>query len=498
MVTYLPLGAIPTYHAQRDPRRLFVSHGDQHVSRELFDARANRRARMLALAGIGIDDRVMMIMPNCVEVFEWSFALWKVGAIPVPISSTSTEAEQGQSFDLVEPKAVIGMTATGGGAIGLPYDAPIDESLSPEPLPEIRGSHWRISMSGGSTGRPKVIVDHTPPLADPDNGVLEQRLDGVHLNTGPLYHSGPYGLSHRGLFVGSHLVTMERFDPVETLRLVERHKVDWLYMVPTMMNRIWRLPAEDRERFDLSSLRTVFHMASACPEWLKQAWIDWLGPEKIWELYSGAENPGRTVINGVEWLEHRGSVGKVQPGSELAIFDEDGRSCAPFEVGEIYFRTDGGPDAAFHYIGAEAKTRGDWQSLGDIGHLDEDGYLYVSDRRTDMIVSGGVNIYPAEIESALEGHAAVECCVVIGLPDADLGNRVHAIVQLPAEAQERVSEDELRAYLAKQLIRYKIPRSFEFVEGPLRDSAGKVRRAALRDARMEREADASLLEPTTR
>lgn len=498
MVTYLPLGAIPTYHARRDPRRLFVSHGDVHLSREEFDTRANRRARMLALAGVGLDDRVMMIMPNCVEVFEWSFALWKIGAIPVPISASTTEAEQRQCFELVEPKAAIGMTASGRVAIELPYDQPIDEALSPEPLPDVRGSHWRISMSGGSTGRPKVIVDHTPPLADPDNGVLEQRLDGVHLNTGPLYHSGPYGLSHRGLFVGSHLVSMDRFDPIDTLRFVEQYKVDWLYMVPTMMNRIWRLPAAERERYDLSSLRTVFHMASACPEWLKEAWINWLGPEKIWELYSGAENLGRTVINGVEWLQHRGSVGKVQPGSKLAIFDEDGRTCAPFEIGEIYFKTDGGPDAAFHYIGAEVKSRGEWQSLGDLGHLDEDGYLYVSDRRTDMIVSGGVNIYPAEVEAALEAHPHIECCVVIGLPDPDLGNRVHAIVQLPADARDHLSDDILRSYLAERLIRYKIPRSFEFVEGPLRDSAGKVRRTALRDARINRDEETPRREAITR
>jgi bile acid-coenzyme A ligase len=453
---------------------------------------------MLQRAGIGLDDRVLMMLPNCLEVFEASFALWKIGAIPVPVSPTSTDAELRQYVELVEPKAVIGTTGIGSGAVEIPIDQPVDESLSPKPLPEIRGSHWRISMSGGSTGRPKVIVDHTPPLADPDTGMLEQRVDGVVLNTGPLYHSGPFGLSHRGLFAGSHLVSMERFDPVETLRLIERHRVDWLYMVPTMMNRIWRLPADERERFDLSSLRTVFHMASACPEWLKQAWIDWLGPEKIWELYSGAENLGRTVINGVEWLRHRGSVGRVQPGSELAIFDEDGRPCAPFEIGEIYFKTDGGPDAAFHYIGAEVKSRGEWQSIGDLGHLDEDGYLYVSDRRTDMIVSGGVNIYPAEVEAAIEAHPEIECCVVIGLPDADLGSRVHAIVQSPAGARDRVSDDDLRAHLAKQLVRYKIPRSFEFVEGPLRDSAGKVRRAALRDARIERDEDASCLEPTVR
>lgn len=225
-------------------------------------------------------------------------------------------------------------------------------------------------------------------------------------------------------------------------------------------------------------------MASPCPPWLKEQWIRWLGPERIWELYSGAENPGRTVINGHEWLAHPGSVGKVQPGARLAVFDDQGAECAPGQVGEIGFQ----PlieHHTFQYIGAEPKMVGDYYLLGDLGYLDDDGYLYIADRRTDMILSGGVNIYPAEIEAALDSHPLVECSVAIGLPDPDLGARVHAIVNLAPGAEGKVTEDELRTFLATVLVRYKLPRSFEFARVPLKDGAGKVRRSALREARIK-------------
>lgn len=498
MTELVPLGMIPAYHARRDPYRPLITHEGDSVTRDEFEARANRRARALAKLGVGRDDSVMMLMPNGIEFFETTFALWKLGATPVPASPSSTEAELRTYCELVRPQVVIGAAAPGGGGISVPADLAIDQTLSTDPLPECNPSYWRISMTGGSTGRPKVIVDHTPAIADPTRAMLGQKVDGVHLNPGPLYHSGPFGLAHRGLFAGSHLINMERFDSLELLGLIERHGVDWLYIVPTMMHRIWRLPEAERNRFDLSSLRVVFHMASSCPQWLKENWINWLGPEKIWELYSSAENPGRTVISGVEWLQHRGSVGRVQPGSQLAIFDEDGRACAPREVGEVHFLTDGGKDAAFHYIGAESRSRGDWLSLGDLGYLDEDGYLYIVDRRTDMVVSGGVNIYPAEIEAALDSHPSVESSVIVGLPDPDLGHRVHAIVQLAPSARGGLSEDELRGFLADSLVRYKIPRTFEFIEEPLRDAAGKVRRSALREQRIARAPDVAPLEPTAR
>jgi bile acid-coenzyme A ligase len=255
-----------------------------------------------------------------------------------------------------------------------------------------------------------------------------------------------------------------------------------MYVVPTMMQRIWRLPTEVRERYDVSSLRAVWHLAAPCPAWLKEAWIEWLGPDTIIELYAGTEAQATTIITGREWLAHRGSVGKPWAG-EMKIVGPDGEDLPPGEVGEIFMRPADREKRTYRYVGADARTLGDgWESLGDMGSMDADGYLYLSDRKTDMILVGGSNVYPAEIEAALEEHPAVQSAVVVGLPDEDLGSRPHALVHVvpPGSA----TDDDLRAHLAERLVRYKIPRSFEYVDEPLRDDAGKVRRSALRDARM--------------
>jgi len=484
MTTILPLGSLPTYHAQQDPGRACLTHGGQTISRGEFEARANRRARALANHGVGHGDHVALILPNCAHYFELAFALWKIGATPVPISPSATDRELAVYFELIEPKLILSDRAFGSGFPEILVDGAVDETLSAEPVPEIVSKFWRIVMSGGSTGRPKLIVDRTPGLADPNIAVLQQKVGGTHLNPGPLYHSGPFGVSARGLFVGSHLVNMEKFDPIGMLGLIERYRADWAYFVPTMMHRIWRLPEEERNGFDLSSLEVAFHTASACPPWLKQAWIDWLGPTRIWEMYGSAENVGYTLIRGDEWLAHRGSVGRMQGNAHIAIFDENGERAPTGQVGEVYFLSDEGSENRFHYIGANRKAIGDWQSFGDLGYVDEDDYLYIVDRRTDMIVSGGVNVYPAEIEAVLDSHPDVSSSVVIGLPDADLGSRVHAIVQAADHARDPLSDEVLRSWLKGQLVNYKVPRSIEFVTHPLRDNAGKVRRGALRDERI--------------
>jgi bile acid-coenzyme A ligase len=220
-------------------------------------------------------------------------------------------------------------------------------------------------------------------------------------------------------------------------------------------------------------------MAAPCPPWVKEAWIDWLGGEKIWELYAGTEAQAVTIIRGDEWLAHPGSVGRVSVG-EMKVVGPDGDELPPGEVGEIYLRTSPEGSPTYRYVGAEARTMpGNWESLGDLGYFDADGYLYLSDRRADMILSGGANIYPAEVEAARMEHPAVPGAAVIGLPDEDLGNRVHAVVQVEGSA----SEDELRAFLAERLVRYKVPRTFELVTWQVRDDAGKVRRSALREER---------------
>jgi bile acid-coenzyme A ligase len=288
-------------------------------------------------------------------------------------------------------------------------------------------------------------------------------------------------VTHLALIGGASVVGMERFDAETTLKLIEDHRVAYVCLVPTMMHRIWRLGEAARAACDLSSLREVWHMAAPMPPWLKEAWIEWLGPERIFELYGGTEGQGHTTISGAEWLRHRGSVGKPVEG-RLRILDEDGKALCAGEVGEIYFSPAKG--ASYHYLGAEPRSTADgWESLGDFGWLDTDGYLYIADRRTDMILSGGANIYPAEVEGALMEHPEVAEAVVIGLPDEDLGASVHAIIRL---ASGGVGETALAAFLAERLARSKIPRSFEFTQAFLRDDAGKVRRSRLRQERMAR------------
>ncbi|MCE3288250.1 MAG: AMP-dependent synthetase and ligase [Caulobacter sp.] len=249
-----------------------------------------------------------------------------------------------------------------------------------------------------------------------------------------------------------------------------------------MMHRIWRLGPEVLSRFSLPSLRMMLHMAAPCPAWLKEAWIGWLGSERVWEYYGTTEGIGSTMISGTDWLAHPGSVGRVREGYEMRILDDAGRELPAGEVGEVYFRPRGGAGSTYRYLGSEARRIGEWETPGDLGSVDADGYLYLSDRRNDLIISGGANIYPAEVEAALEAHPAVRGSAVIGLPDDEWGARVHAIVQLGEDAD--LDEAALMAFAGERLARYKLPRSIEFADEPLRDEAGKVRRAALRQARL--------------
>lgn len=479
----IPLGQILKYQAVRNPRRAAITFGDITITREELEARANRRARMLQQQGVGPGDMITVALPNGLEIYETTFALWKLGAIPNIVSSKLPDVELGAIVQLVDPKLVIGIEASRlPGRKVVPASLPLDEAISADSLDVVISPYWKAMTSGGSTGRPKIIVDHSPGEYDPNALGRLMIADDVLLNPGPLYHNAPFATMHTGLFTGAHVVEMGKFDALEVLRLIGRHRIAWVNLVPTMMTRILKQPEEVRAAADMSSLRVVFHMASACPIWLKEAWISWIGPDRIFELYGGSERTGMTLISGREWLERKGSVGRVLPGSSMRVLDNEGNECAPGKIGEIFFKPDTGRNSTYHYIGAEAKSAGEWESLGDLGRLDEDGYLYLSDRRTDLILSGGANIYPAEVEAALDSHPEILSSAVVGLPDEDLGQRVHAIVQLREASSFKTSD--ILGYLESRLVRYKIPRSVEFVATPLRDDAGKARRTALRDARV--------------
>jgi bile acid-coenzyme A ligase len=479
----IPLGQILAYQAARDPDRPAVTVDGVSVSRAELDVRSNRRARALAALGVRQDDFVTVALPNGLEFYETAFAVWKLGATVNPVSWRLPDVELGAIVDTAKPKLIVGVDP--GRTLGyptLPAGFSPDQSLSAEPLQPRVARYWRAMTSGGSTGRPKVIVDHMAARWDPAMSFAMQQIDDVVLNAGPLYHNGPFMYAMKGLFAGAHIVEGGKFDPRRTLQLIQDHKVNWIMLVPTMMSRIWRLPEAERGSFDLSSLRVMFHTAAHCPVWLKMNWIEWLGPDRVWEGYGGTEAQGGCIIGGREALEHPGSVGRPFPGTQMRILDENGDDVAPGEIGEIFFLPRGGRNSTYHYIGAEAKAAGEWESIGDLGHFGQDGYLYLADRRTDLIVSAGVNIYPAEIEAALDLHPDVLSSVAIGLPDDDLGHRVHAIVERRPGGE--VTEAGLLDHLRQQIAVTKLPRSIEFVTEPLRGDDGKVRRSALRQARL--------------
>lgn len=475
-------GRAMTGLAASDPDGIAVVCGDRAITRGGLESRSNRLARAYGDLGVGPGDLVTIALPNCVEFYPVSLAIWKLGATPQPISSRLPERERRAIVELVNPPLLVGAEAGDyGDCRTLPRDFEPDPAIADGPLPDIVPASARAMTSGGSTGRPKVIVDTSPAECDPEAPENRMRVGQVALIPGPLYHAGPFIASWNQLLCGGQVILMERFDAALCLELIERHRVNYALFVPTMMQRIWRLPENERTRWDISSLESVMCSGAPSPAWLKRAWIDWLGPERILEAYGGTERIAGTQITGTEWLAHPGSVGRPTGGRKLKILDEAGQELPPGELGEVFMMPAQGQGTTYRYIGAEAVATPDgWESLGDMGWVDADGYLYLADRKTDMVVTGGANVYPAEVEAAIDSHPAVRSSTVVGLPDDDLGQRLHAIVDAPSP----VSEEELRAHLAEQLVGYKVPRSFEYVREPLRDDAGKVRRSALRAKRL--------------
>jgi bile acid-coenzyme A ligase len=456
------------------PDRPAVTCGDRTVTRAELDRRTNRCARAYAArAGCDVAGQFVTIaLPNGVEFVEAAVAVWKLGGTPHLISARMPPAEQAALIELARPALVVGDAPAAGRphvAGGFEPDAALPDAALPDRLPP----SWKAMCSGGSTGAPKLIVDARPGSVDPDGpGVAGLLPELTQLVCGPLYHNSAFFWGSQGLHIGHHLVILPRFEAEQVLAAIDRHRIELAVFAPTMMRRIYLLPAAVKRRYDVGSLRFVVHTAARCPDWLKQAWIDWLGPKKIWETYSGTENIAGTAIRGDEWLAHRGSVGRIKHG-RIRILDGDGNDLPPGATGEIFMQSD---RPTHRYIGAAPRDRGGWHSLGDLGHLDADGYLYIADRRTDLILRGGANVFPAEVEAALDRHPHVAESIVVGVPDEDLGERVHAIVRPDGPA----AEPELRAFMSTQLASYKCPSTYEFVDKPLRDEVGKARRADYR------------------
>jgi bile acid-coenzyme A ligase len=484
MTEPVSLGARLRHHALVQPDRPAVTDKDRSLTWAELDARTDALARGLLAAGVKHGDLVTIGLTNSVDFIEAIWGLWKMGATPQPISHRLPQAEADAVMDLAETPILIAGESLHSHRPR--HDVASLLALDPggPPPPDVIAPVYKAPTSGGSTGRPKLILSGAPGVFVPpeEGGIGAWGIIGEDtvIMPGPLYHNGPFVTSVSAINMGAHLVILPRFDAEETLKAIHRHRGSWIYLVPTMMGRIWRLPEETRGAYDVSSLRMMWHLAAPCPAWLKDAWIEWLGPEVVMELYGGTEGQSATIISGTEWLAHRGSVGRPVMG-EMRAVDAQGNTLPPGEIGEIFMRPTPGAAPTYAYRGAQARAIDDgWESLGDIGWFDEEGFLYLADRRTDMILVGGSNVYPAEIEAAIDEYPHVQSSAVIGLPDEDLGNRIHAIVQVRGE----VGEAELRAHLAEKLVTYKQPRSYEFVDENIRDDAGKVRRSQLREERL--------------
>ncbi|MGA5759675.1 AMP-binding protein [Nonomuraea bangladeshensis] len=472
-------------------------------------SRVNRVSRALRTHGLGNGDSVAVALHNGHEYLEVMLATAQVGMFFVPVNWRLTpaemlyiikdsgarllvmDAEQAATLpleSLPEHRYVIGGEVPGW----LPY--PELGAGEPDDAPEDRRFGGSMGYTSGTTGNPKGVRSLLYPDAEPEPvlGALygglcaryEVTMDkGVHLVCSPIYHAAPSGHAFAFLQLGHTVVIQGRFDPEGVLAAIEKHRITTVHMVPTHFHRMLRLPQEVREKYDLSSLEAVIHAGAPCPVPIKQQMIEWLGPV-VWEYLASTEG-GVSLVGSEEWLRKPGTVGRPTPNTIVKILDEDGNEVPTGTAGVIYFGIPGaGP--TFEYNNDPAKTaasrRGDLSTVGDYGYFDEDGYVFLLDRRTDLIISGGVNIYPAEIEQALITHPAVADVAVIGVPDPDWGQSVLAVVQ-PTE--DAVPGDDLaadlRAHCAGLLASFKIPRRYEFRADFPRTETGKLQRRKLRD-----------------
>ena len=478
-----PIGTQLSALAQLAPEEPAVTCDGRTITRGELDSSTNRLARAYAELGVSVGDYVTIALPNSVECVQAMVACWKLGAVPQPLSARLPDAEFGGLLELRPRALLVGRTHPGIPSITKGFVP--DPALPDDPLPEAVSPCWRSIASGGSTGRPKLIEAGDDSRLEPALGYALGGQEGdTALVPVPLTHTTGFTVATVALLMRGHLVLMGRFDPHEFLRLIAEHRPRLVTAVPTMMHRALPVYRNDPDSYDLSSIRRFWHLGAPCPPAIKQAWIDLLGPERVWELYGGTESLALTFISGDQWLTHPGSVGVVVAG-EMKVLDDDGNPCPPGVVGEIYMRPSPGSAPTYRYVGATAKTRDGWDSLGDLGYFDADGFLDLSDRRADMFTVGGRNVYPAEIENALSAHPDVLSCLVVGVPHEDLGQVPYALVQ----AASALDEQAVQAFLRDRIAGYKVPPTpdfIEFVSTPLRDDAGKARRSAVRAEIMAR------------
>ena len=497
--------------AAAEPGRIAViDPAGERWTAGVVSSRANRLVHALRARGLAEGDPVATLLPNRVEVFQTLMAVHQAGWNYVPLNSNLTAAELSYILADSGAKALVAdqrfatEAAAAADQAGVPEPGrlsvgairgftALDDALADQPdrTPGHRVAGQFMQYTSGTTGRPKAVQRELPSF-DPETWVsvfsgnllrydIEPGGDAVHLVTSPMYHMAPLSFGYFSAHFEHPVVLMDKWDAELALQLIERHRVTDVHMVPTQLHRLMQLPAEVRSRYDVSSLRQVIHAAAPCPIDLKRRLFEWLGPV-IYEFY-GATEGGGTLAMPQDWLSHPGTVGRPWPGAGVKVLDDSGQDVPPGTVGSVYLKLMGGD---FRYKCDPYKTtasrQGDYFTVGDMGELDEDGFLYLRDRKIDMIISGGVNIYPAEVEAALLSHAAVGDAAVFGIPDDEWGEQVKAVVE-PAAGYDAspALADELLAHCTGVLARYKCPRSIDFTDAMPRDPNGKLYKRRLRD-----------------
>jgi len=476
-----------------------------------LNAGSNRIVRALRRRGLQVGDAVALACRNRAELAEVVDACHRGGFRLTPINWHLTGEEAAYIVADCQARAFVADAAVGAMAVGAAAGAstcgvrlsvggaidgfePLDTAMGAEDGADIDDPTPGSTMlyTSGTTGRPKGVHRPFDPAADAPPIVnlygYDETGGDVHLCTGPLYHAAPLAFSLSiPLAFGATVVLMEQWGAALALRLVEEHRVTHTHMVPTMFHRILSLPADVRAAADVSSLRHVLHGAAPCPVPVKQALIDWWGPI-VWEYYAATEGVGCFASPQV-WLERPGTVGRPVPDDQVSIRDEDGEPVPPGEVGLVYIKAPA--TGRFTYFGDEAKTdgayRGDHFTLGDVGYMDADGYLFLTDRSADLIISGGVNIYPAEVDAVLLTHPGVRDAATIGVPDEEWGESVLSVVELQRGVAPSPSlADELVTWCRDRLAHFKCPRTVEFTDALPRQDNGKLYKRRLREQHARR------------
>jgi bile acid-coenzyme A ligase len=459
------------------PDELAIIHvGHDGSERSFIWAELDRRSSQLAGAlqhrGIGAGDRVGIQLPNTPEFVFAAIASWKLGAVPVPVRWDLPDWELDRLRTVVDAKVHL-------DAASLAWIAETDRDEAPE-LPDAVSPSLNGICSSGSTGTPKVIVSNRPAIySDLYSTPMYTMWAPVSrpqtiLVLAPMYHTNGFSTLFT-LHGGDRLVIMQKFDAARVLDVIEKHRVTTFTATPTMLKRIADEP--DIDLRDLSSIEWILQGAAPMPPSLVERWGGLIGFDRVVMAYGMTEAIGLTALRGDEWLAHRGSVGKGVRGTEIQILDPDQQQLANGEIGDVYMRSMMYEGATYLGAGQLAPTADGFRTVGDMGWLDDDGYLFLADRRVDLILSGGANVFPAEVETALIDHPAIADVVVIGLPDPDWGQRVHAVIALkPASA---AGAGDIIDFAKERLAAYKVPKSVEFVGVIPRSEATKVNRQAM-------------------